>query len=300
MNPLALTLLRLVAYLPLPLLHGIGYVLGWLGWLFPNPNKRVALRNLRLCFPDMPQPERHRLARHSLIETAKTMMETVALWLGDIDRLKGWTREVRGGALLDQALQSDRGVLIVSPHIGSWEYVGLYCAARHPMTCLYRPARQEDMEPAIVAGRQRMGIRLAPTDTRGVRTLLQALKANELVGILPDQDPRNEAGVFAPFFGVPAKTMTLLPRLAQKSGAPLLFCVAERLSWGRGFRLHFLPAPEGIASQDAVAAATALNHGVEQCVRVAPSQYQWIYKRFKTRPEGERPIYRRRLFNDRD
>jgi KDO2-lipid IV(A) lauroyltransferase len=85
--------------------------------------------------------------------------------------------------------------------------------------------------------------------------------------------------------------MTLLPRLAHKSGAAMLYCFAERLSWGRGFRLHFLPAPAAIAGDDVTAAATALNEGVEECVRIAPAQYQWAYKRFRTRPEGEPSLY---------
>lgn len=291
MHPLSLFLLRLLARLPLPLLHGIGSVLGWLSWLIPNPNKTVTLRNLELCFPEWERAARHALAQRYLRELGKTLTETMMLWLGDIDRLKTYGREVCGGELLDQALEQGKGVIIVSPHIGSWEYVGLYCAALHPMTCLYRPARKQGLETVVVSGRERMGMRLAPTDTKGVRILLQALKGNELIGILPDQDPRDEAGAFAPFFGVAAKTMTLLPRLAHKSCAPVLFAFAERLPRGRGFRLHFLPAPAGIDSADTLTAVTALNQGVEQCVRIAPEQYMWAYKRFRTRPEGEPQLY---------
>lgn len=291
MNPLLLFLLRQLARLPLPLLHGLGVVLGWLSWLAPNPNKTIALRNLELCFPALDAHSRRHLARRYLRELGKTLTETIPLWLGDIERLKAYGREVCGGALLQQALAQGRGAIIVSPHIGSWEYVGLYCAALHPMTCLYRPARKRGLETVVVQGRERMGMHLAPTDTKGVRILLQALKANELIGILPDQDPRDEAGAFAPFFGIPAKTMTLLPRLAQKSAAPVLFAFAERLPWGRGFRIHFLPAPAGIDSADINMAVTALNQGVEQCIHLAPHQYQWAYKRFRTRPEGEPPLY---------
>lgn len=292
MNPLALFLLRLVARLPLPVLHGAGTVLGWLAWYIPNPHKRVTLRNLELCFPALDAHSRRRLARRHLYELGKTLTETIPLWFGDRERLKTYGQEVRGSELLEQALAQGKGVIIVSPHIGSWEYVGLYCAALRPMTCLYRPARKQGLETVVVSGRERMGMRLAPTDTKGVRLLLQALKDNELIGILPDQDPREEAGAFAPFFGVPAKTMTLLPRLAHKSGAPVLFTFAERLPRGRGFRLHFLPAPTGIDSADIATAVRALNQGVEQCVRIAPEQYQWAYKRFRTRPEGEPPLYR--------
>ena len=291
MNPVTLFLLRLLARLPLPVLHGIGVPLGWLAAIIPSLNRYVTHRNLELCFPQMELATRRRLGRQSLVEASKTIMETIAIWLGDMERVKGWVHEVRGGELLDQAFAGGKGAIIVSPHIGSWEFAGLYCATHYPMTCLYRPARKKGVAPIIVSGRERMGMRLAPTDIKGVRILLQALKANELVGILPDQDPREQAGAFGPFFGVEAYTMTLLPRLAEKSGAPVLFVFAERLPWGRGFRMHFLPAPDGIDSTDATIAVTALNRGVEQCVELAPAQYQWSYKRFRTRPPGEASLY---------
>lgn len=291
MHPLALFLLRGVARLPLPLLHACGVLLGWLSWLIPDPNKAIARRNLELCFPALAPAARRRLLRRTLIETGKALMETPLLWLAPGNRAMDLVREVRGGELVEQALAAGRGVIVASPHLGNWELWGLYLG-RHQVTTLYRPPRQRALEELIRTARQRYGSTLVPTDARGVRALFQAVSRGGMIGILPDQDPRDEAGVFAPFFGVPALTMTLLPRLAYKSGATVLLSFAERLPWGRGFRLHFLPAPAGIDSASVAVAAAALNQGVEQCIRLAPEQYQWIYRRFRTRPQGEAPLYR--------
>jgi KDO2-lipid IV(A) lauroyltransferase len=133
---------------------------------------------------------------------------------------------------------------------------------------------------------------LAATDAGGIRTLMSALRRGEQIGILPDQDPKGGAGVFAPFFGIATKTMTLLPKLAGKSGAAVLVAYAERLSWGRGYRIHFLPLDEAIYDRDEVVAVTALNSAVELAVRQNPEQYAWNYKRFRSRPEGEPSLYR--------
>lgn len=290
MNPHVLSLLRLFGYLPLPLLHGVGVLLGWLSCLVPNPNKTVTLRNLELCFPELDDSARRGLARRSLIEMAKTLMETPAVWLTSGERTLALVREVVGAELIEQGLKAGKGLIMVSPHLGNWEICGLYLA-RYGITSLYRPPRQDALEEMIRRARERLGARLVPTNAKGVRALYQALAQGGMIGILPDQDPRDEAGAFAPLFGVPAKTMTLLPRLAQKSGAQVIFTFAERLPWGHGFRLHFLPAPAGIDSSDSVVAATALNQGVENCIRLAPQQYQWAYKRFRTRPAGEPSLY---------
>jgi KDO2-lipid IV(A) lauroyltransferase len=291
-HPLTLLLLHLAARVPLPLLHGCGVALGWLGWLVPNRNKTIARRNLELAFPELEPAARRALLRRTLIETAKAVLETPRLWLLPCAQALKLIREVHGQEVLDQAMASGRGVIVASPHLGNWELWGLYLA-RHQLTALYRPPRKRAFEDLIRTARERCGSILVPTDARGVRALYQALGRGGIIGILPDQDPRGEAGVFAPFFGVPAMTMTLLPRLAHKSGAPVIFTYAERLPWGRGFHVHFLPAPAAINSADMATAAAALNQGLEQCVRRAPEQYQWIYKRFRTRPQGEAPRYRK-------
>lgn len=127
-----------------------------------------------------------------------------------------------------------------------------------------------------------------------MRTLYRRLAAGGVVGILPDQQPKQGEGEFAPFFGIEALTMVLVPRLAERTGATVLFAFAERLPRGAGFRIHLLPAPDGIADPDLRVACTALNAGVESCVRVAPEQYQWHYKRYSNRPAGQANPYKGR------
>ena len=140
--------------------------------------------------------------------------------------------------------------------------------------------------------RQRFGAQLLPADPRGMRALYQALERGELVGILPDQVPAQRAGsVFAPFFGIPTATMVLLPRLALKSGAAVMFAYAERLAQGGQYDLHFVTTPEDIGRDGVEPAATMMNRMVEQCARALPEQYQWIYKRFRVRPPGAAGFY---------
>lgn len=282
-------LLRLAALLPLPVAHAIGYLIGWLFYLVQNPHREVARRNIALCLPALSPRERRRLLRRVLIETGKTAMESAIMWLSSRERLLSLVREEVGREVLEAALQNGKGVIIVAPHLGSWELVSLYNSALHPITSLYRPLRRAELEPQVLKGRTRFGAQLVPTDTKGVRALFQALAANELVGIPPDQDPRDSGGVFAPFFGIQANTMTLASRLAQKSGATPVLTVAERLSWGRGFRMHYLPLDA--STDDLDTHVTAINQAVEQMVRRFPEQYQWSYKRFRTRPGGEGRIY---------
>jgi KDO2-lipid IV(A) lauroyltransferase len=163
------------------------------------------------------------------------------------------------------------------------------------MTILYKPPKQAALDDPIREGRARFGAAVVPTDASGVRALLRGLKNAEAVGILPDQEPTEGEGVFAPFLGHPALTMTLPMRLIARTRgerqARVFLTITERLPHGRGFRQHFMPAEEAIYSDDMQRAAAALNRGVEACIRIAPAQYQWSYKRFRQRPEGQAEVY---------
>lgn len=276
--------LRLFAWLPLPLNHALGAALGWVLALVPNGLRRITRDNLRRCFPAMAPRQRRRLARRSLVETGKTLTETGPLWYWPGARALALVREVRGREYLDAALEEGRGLILATPHLGAWELAGLWGAAHLPMTTLYRRPRLAGLESLVLQARQRMGAQYVAADARGVRALYQALADKRVVGMLPDQDPRDSGGEFAPFFGVPAYTMTFLSRLARKTGAPVLFAYCERLARGRGYVIHFVPAPEAIRGGSLAESLAAVNQTVEQCVRDLPEQYQWSYKRFKTRP----------------
>ena len=287
-----IALLRLLAALPLPLNHAVGALIGWGMLLFPTRMVRVARINLARCLPELSDAQRRRLLRRSTIETGKTFSELGPMWFWSAERLVKQVREVEADEKVEAAMAAGRGVIMLTPHLGSWEISGLYGPHRWPMTTLYRPPRMAALEPLIREGRARTGTRLARTDAAGIRALMQGLKRGELIGILPDQEPPGEGnGVFAPFFGIPAYTMVLVNRLARKSGAAVFIATTERLPAGRGYRIRFHRCDDAVAADDVEAGAAALNREVEAAVRRLPEQYQWGYRRFKRRPPGEPPLY---------
>ncbi|MER2601461.1 MAG: lysophospholipid acyltransferase family protein [Candidatus Competibacter phosphatis] len=284
-------LLRLTSLLPLPLTHAIGVWVGGLLWWIPNDLRRIASRNLVLTFPEMPVADRERLLRRNLWETGKLLLELGPLWLWRGERVLALVRgAVAGEEALTDTVRRRRGAILLTPHLGAWEMAGLYYSSRHPLTILYRPSRL-GLDELSVRGRGRLGGKVVATDARGVRSLLTALRDGEILGILPDQDPGDEGGVFAPFFGISASTMTLVSRLTRNTGAPVFLTWAERLPRGRGFALHLRALPEVTAAASLEESAAALNRGVEAAVRSLPAQYLWAYKRFKTRPPGEPKLY---------
>ncbi|MFV8836290.1 lysophospholipid acyltransferase family protein [Aquisalimonas sp.] len=284
-------LLRATSLLPLPVAHGLGVVAGSVLAAIPGKHRAITDVNLRLCFPEYTDAQRRRLRRASFRELGKQLMETGIIWYADERRLQRLV--VNPDALDTMAAHwpEGSGLLLAGPHLGNWELVSLYVNKRFRVNNLYRPPRSEDLEPLMVEARERTGARSLPATGAGIRQLYKALRQGELVGILPDQTPR-DSGEFAPFFGVPARTMGLLAQMARKTGAPVLFTFMERLPWGRGFRLHVIPAPDGVHDPDPVAAAAAVNAGVEACVRIAPAQYQWTYRRFRPAPPGQPNPYR--------
>ena len=160
---------------------------------------------------------------------------------------------------------------------------------RPSLAIVYRPPRRAAIEPLLVAARGALRPEQVRAEGAGIRTLYRRLQSGGVVGILPDQLPKQGEGEFAPFFGVPALSMVLVSRLAQRSGCAVLFAFAERLPRGAGYRIHFRPAPDGIADSELPRAVAALNQGVEDCVRQAFTQYQWHYKRYQYHPDPAAP-----------
>ena len=284
-------LLRLIAALPLPLIHTLGAGIGWLLWRIPNAVRRLAARNLMLCFPELTPDERNDLLRRNLIETGKSFLELGPLWRWPGERVLRLVQgTVAGEETLAAAVRNQQGAILITPHLGAWEMAGLYYSSRYPLTILYRPSRM-GLDELSRQGRGRLGGQVVATDAAGIRALLAALRKGGVLGILPDQDPGDEGGVFAPFFGIAAGTMTLVSRLALKTGAPVFLTWAERLPQGRGYTLHLQTLPAVTAAASLEESAAALNRGVEAAARSLPAQYLWSYKRFKTRPPGQPKLY---------
>jgi KDO2-lipid IV(A) lauroyltransferase len=171
-------------------------------------------------------------------------------------------------------------VIIAAPHLGCWELLNYWLGSKMPLAILYRPPRIAAIEALLRKVRGALAPEQVRADGAGVRTLYKRLAAGGTVGILPDQKPRAGEGQVVPFFGRDALTMVLLPRLAARTGATVLFAYAERLPRGAGYRIHIQPAPPHLDDADPVVACDALNRGVEACVEQAFAQYQWQYKRF--------------------
>jgi KDO2-lipid IV(A) lauroyltransferase len=273
-------LFRLLAYLPLPVLHNLGALAGWLAWLL-SPTYRRHLRE------NMAQAGVAGLAgvRHAAIaEAGKTLFELPKLWLRPPAEILGRVVRVEGWEHVEAAHAAGRGILFFTPHLGCFEITAqLYAGYRgqRPITVLYRRPKQDWLAPLIEQGRGAT-LKLAPADMGGVRRLIKALKSNEAVGMLPDQAPGVGEGEWVPFFGRPAYTMTLAARLAQ-TGATVLLAYAERLSYGTGYAMHFLP-PSG-----PVATPADVNREIEQLVLRHPGQYLWGYNRYKGKPDGTAP-----------
>jgi KDO2-lipid IV(A) lauroyltransferase len=278
--------LRLAGILPLRWLHAAGAGVGWLLGRIDNPLRRKAVYTLSLTntgFGD----EKHHFLHPALIEAGKSFVEVAKIWTNDPQRTLTLVRSVHGGELFDAALAAKRGVIIAAPHLGCWELLNYWLCSRVPIAIAYRPPRQAALEPLLVRARGGLAAEQVRAEgSAGVRKLFKRLSGGGVVGILPDQQPKQGEGEFAPFFGTPALTMVLLSRLAQRTGATVLFAFAERLPRGTGYALHFLPAPAQIADANLATAVAALNRGVEDCVRLAPTQYQWHYKRYSAQPQS--------------
>ena len=278
-------LLRLFGVLPLRLLHAVGSLIGRLAYWCHGPMAHTVAVNLRLVRPDIDMAALKCLQRRVLIEAGKSIAEIVKIWGGGAKRSLKLVREVRGGEYFDTAVASGKGVIVAGPHLGCWELLNYWLCGRTPMAFLYRPPRLRILEPLLRRLRGVLPVQQIRADGAGVRALYKHLAMGGSVGILPDQKPRLGEGQFAPFFGRDAWTMTLLPRLAARTGATVLFAFAERLPSVGGYRIHFLPAPEGINDADKVRACAALNRGIEACVERAFTQYQWYYRRYSTQDQ---------------
>lgn len=273
-------LLRLVSLFPLRTVHAMGAWIGRRSLRSHSRSARYSAVNLRLTRPELSEAERADLLLRTMEESGKSVTEVAAIWGGGAEKSLGMVRDVVGGELFAEALASGKGVIVAAPHLGCWELLNYWLCSKTPMAILYRPPRIHAIEALLRKVRGKLAPEQVRAEGAGVRTLFKRLGAGGTVGILPDQKPREGEGEFAPFFGVDALTMVLLPRLAARTGATVLFSFAERLPDGEGFRIHVLPAPEGIDSSDLKIACTALNRGVERCVERAFPQYQWHYKRY--------------------
>lgn len=266
--------------LPLSVLHRLGALLGWIIYL---TSKRYSSR-LRENLEYSGIEGGGQLIHTNIREAGKGVMELPWVWKRSLVEVVGSVKRIHGWEHLEAANAQGKGVVLLTPHIGCFEVIGLYVAAHQPFTCMYRPPRYPSLDKLMHQGRGRGQMKLVPTDLGGVRHLLKALKRGEAIGVLPDQVPGNGEGEWAPFFGRPAYTMTLIGRLIEASGASVVMCHSERLLGGQGFALYFSP----LTFDPKQSIPKQMNEALEAVIRQHPAQYLWSYNRYKV-PRGALP-----------
>jgi len=275
-------LLRVLGLLPLPLLHLLGAVLGWVVYaLSPSYRRRIGA-NLPAALPG-----RAAVLRRAVAEAGKQALELAWVWTATPAQLLRRVQTANPEAIA-ALLAQDRPILMLTPHLGCFEVIAQHhtvspIGRSRPMLALYRVPRKAALRGLFVDARTRHGLRLAPADLHGVRLMLRALRERGIVGLLPDQVPSRGEGAWAPFFGRAAFTMTLPGRLAASHDALVVLVYAQRLPRGAGYRIHWQALEQPLRGEP-TADAAALNAAMERLILRCPEQYLWSYNRYKVPP----------------
>jgi Kdo2-lipid IVA lauroyltransferase/acyltransferase len=268
--------LKPLSYLPLRMLHRLGVALGALLFYCMPRAKKIAIANITQSKLAKKPADIKVFVWQNFIELGKAILETPAIWQKSEAELLTMVKHVHGWDVLETALQSGKGIIFITPHLGCFEITSIYYGSKHPITVLYRPPKIKWLTSLIASGRARTGVALAEANAVGVRKLMQALKRGEAIGILPDQIPAAGEGEWADFFGKPAYTMTLASKLAEKTGATVIMGFGERLENGLGYDIH-------LQKVESIATPMLLNRAIEQQIEHKPCQYLWSYNRYKVR-----------------
>ena len=282
------TVVRWLSRRSLGFLHALGAVLGWAGYALSASYRRRLRANAGLAA--IGALER----RAAVAEAGRMVAELPRLWLRPAAEPLQPAVQWQHAELIDAALDAGRGLMILTPHLGAFEVIGQGYAerfgAQQPMTALYRPARKAWLRELETTARDRPGLLTAPASLAGLRQMIRALRHGQTVGLLPDQVPPDGMGVWAPFFGQPAYTMTLAARLALQTGASVLLTLCERLPHAAGWRIRVFELPEPLPAAAAFGAddaahqtecAAVMNRAMEFLIRQCPAQYLWGYHRYK-------------------
>lgn len=278
---LLLALLRGISRLSLGTLQTLGFWLGWLGSFFPRGPAWVIRRNLQLCFPGRDEAWYRETTRRNLIATAQTGLEFAKTWGMPPEYSIGRIRSAVRPELLDNALASGKGLLLIVPHYGNWEFMNAWVNARTSSVIMYKPSKNRAMDVFVLEARSRLNAELVPTDERGVKALLKTLKKGGVSIILPDHVPHDNGGMFAPFFGIRAWSGILTSRLIQKTGCEVLMLSCLRRPGADGFEVTVDRVDPAVHDDNLETAVAALNLSMENLIKRDPAQYQWTYKRFK-------------------
>ena len=279
--------LWLLHFLPLPILGRIGNAVGWLMYYAIPKRRKIALTNLRLCMPELSGAERVAIAKRHFMGYSRSILERSLIWWAPIPRLR---RLIHIEPSVPQAEMESGPTILLCPHFVCLDVAGV--AARViPVSTIYSPQKNEAFDRLLRYGRERFGPVRLFTREDGIKPILRALRDGLPYFMLPDMDFGEKDAAFVPFFGIPAATLTALPRLAAATKAKVIPVIATFLPGYRGYRVVFYPAWENYPGEDMIDATRRMNEFIEERVRESPAEYFWTHKRFKTRPDGEPSFY---------
>lgn len=288
MTRFGIFLMWLLHFLPLPLLAKIGNALGVLLYWLAGERRLVAATNLRLCFPGLTEPERAALVKRNFQAFARSFVERGILWWSSPQRIQRFVRVVGHEHL--QAV-ANRSVVLLVPHFVALDVGWSWLTQQRNLVSVYSNQKNPVFHKRLFEGRLRFGDSQLYSRQQGLRPIVKAMRAGLPFYYLPDQDLATKDGIFVPFFGVSAATLTTVPRLAEMTGARVVPLITRMLPDGSGYEIRFYPAWEDYPTGDLSVDTRRMNEFIEDRVREMPEQYFWLHKRFKTRPEGEEKFY---------
>jgi len=288
-----IALLWLLHFLPLPLLAALGQGLGGLLWRLAPARRRIALRNLELCFPERSEAERLRLGREHFGWLGRSFLERGLLWFASAERLQRLLT-IKGDIAL--AEHSEAPVMWLLPHFVGLEWTGpaLMLNQASPGVDVYQRQSNPVFDAQLLAGRARFGKTAFVDRHEGIRPVLRLIKQGYAFLNAPDMDFGEKDSAFVPFFGVPACTLLAPAKIARSMNMVVQPLVVTMKPGGQGYVVEACPPLAGYPSDDLLADAHTLHAWLEGRIREHPAQYLWVHKRFKTRPAGEPSLYEKR------
>lgn len=289
---LGYVIVRCIGRLPFKILYFLGCAVGEIYWLTSRRDKHITLVNISIAFPHLSTKAQRIMAKKSMVHTAINIVESLWVWEHSILTVSKKVIAYEGLELLKECEHSDKGTLLICGHFGSWEVLtsilGTHCEAP---VYLGKLSGVDLFDNHIKRGREFAGSKLVNTTREGLIQFEQYLQQGHLTGLLSDQEPSLKYGQFAPFFNTPALTSLLAQNLIQKNTPNVIMGAAIRLPKGRGFKVCFFKPDDDLLSSDINTSTPALNAMYERIIMLEPNQYIWNYKRYRTRPEGEPPVY---------
>lgn len=284
---LVLVLLWSLHWLPLPALRGLGWLIGRLLYRLGRERRRVALTNLRLCFPDKSEAEREAIARAHFIAFARAFLDRTLGWWASPARLRRLIRVTGAEHLKDP---EGRPIIILAPHFVGLDAGGTMMTLLTPLVSVYSNQKNPVFNQVQLNGRQRFNAPILLSRQDGMRKAVKAMREGYPFYYLPDMDFGPKESIFSPFFGVPAATIPAVSRLARLTGARVVGCITRQVA--SGYEVELLPPWENYPGASVEADTDFMNRFIESQVLRMPEQYFWLHKRFKTRPPGEQRYYK--------